>query len=264
MKVVIARHYNGSGTSDISFTGMNQDTISNLYDFPAREYGIQGRWPSPDPAGMSAADPTNPQSWNLYAYILNSPLTYLDPTGLRQCAPNTTNQISGKGGPCSGGISSTMTPGDFPMTIINGTVGGALNYASFGGAIDNGDGSFYLYTYDVTLGSLSPNIGDGTSYTSGGFSWNLGIRAPGQTFHQCIKHNATNYSVGGAFDISFGTTVRVIARLGRSLLETPSRVYIQPSQARLRMQPLLLPRGHLTSYNRQLEPRLHLEEEHRA
>ena len=35
-----------------------QDTVSKLYDFPAREYGIQGRWPSPDPSGLSSASPT--------------------------------------------------------------------------------------------------------------------------------------------------------------------------------------------------------------
>jgi RHS repeat-associated protein len=74
--------YAGSGTTDVSFTGMNQDTSSNLYDFPAREYGIQGRWPSPDPAGMAAVDPSNPQTWNRYAYVTNGPLNAIDPNGL--------------------------------------------------------------------------------------------------------------------------------------------------------------------------------------
>jgi RHS repeat-associated protein len=74
--------YANSGTSDLSFTGMDQQTSSNLYDFPAREYGIQGRWPSPDPAGLFAVDPSNPQSWNRYAYVLNNPLAMTDPTGM--------------------------------------------------------------------------------------------------------------------------------------------------------------------------------------
>jgi RHS repeat-associated protein len=77
--------YAQTGTSDLSFTGMNQDTVSALYDFPAREYGIQGRWPSPDPAGTAAADLTNPQSWNRYAYVLNSPLLFTDPSGMGTC-----------------------------------------------------------------------------------------------------------------------------------------------------------------------------------
>jgi RHS repeat-associated protein len=74
--------YAQTGTSDLSFTGMNQDTVPALYDFPSREYGIQGRWPSPDPAGVSAVSPGDPQTWNRYAYVRNNPLTMTDPTGL--------------------------------------------------------------------------------------------------------------------------------------------------------------------------------------
>jgi RHS repeat-associated protein len=74
--------YANTGTTDLSFTGMNQDTASNVYDFPAREYGIQGRWPSPDPAGISATQIEDPQTWNRYAYVRNSPLNMTDPTGL--------------------------------------------------------------------------------------------------------------------------------------------------------------------------------------
>ncbi len=81
--------YAQSGSADVSFTGMNQDTVANLYDFPARECGgAQGRWPSPDPAGLAAVDPTNPQSWNRYAYVLNSPCSLVDPLGLDSCNLN--------------------------------------------------------------------------------------------------------------------------------------------------------------------------------
>jgi hypothetical protein len=41
-----------------------------------------GRFMSPDPSVLDYADPTNPQSLNLYAYALNNPLTNSDPTGL--------------------------------------------------------------------------------------------------------------------------------------------------------------------------------------
>jgi RHS repeat-associated protein len=74
--------YAQTGTADLSFTGMHQDTVANLYDFPAREYGIQGRWPSPDPAGISAVHPRDPQTLNRYAYVRNSPLHRLDPSGM--------------------------------------------------------------------------------------------------------------------------------------------------------------------------------------
>jgi hypothetical protein len=42
---------------------------------------VMGRFMSPDPY-MGSIDITNPQSLNRYAYVLNNPLTNVDPTGL--------------------------------------------------------------------------------------------------------------------------------------------------------------------------------------
>ncbi len=74
------------GAVDLMFTGQNQDTVTTfggLYDFLYREYNpVQGRWISPDPAGLGAVDPANPQSWNRYAYVNNGPLNHTDPQGL--------------------------------------------------------------------------------------------------------------------------------------------------------------------------------------
>jgi RHS repeat-associated protein len=81
--------YDGSGTTaDLAFTDQNQDTVSggwsgNLYDFMFREYRTaHGRWASPDPAGLGVVNPSNPQSWNRYAYANNGPLDSVDPMGL--------------------------------------------------------------------------------------------------------------------------------------------------------------------------------------
>jgi len=76
-------NYAGTGTTDLNFTGQNQDLTANLYDFLYREmHSIQGRWISPDPAGIDAADPTNPQSWNRYGYAVNDAPALTDPLGL--------------------------------------------------------------------------------------------------------------------------------------------------------------------------------------
>jgi RHS repeat-associated protein len=72
-----------SSAADPNFTGQNSDTVSSLYDFTFRENSMsQGRWISPDPAGLAAVDPTNPQSWNRYAYAANEPCDTIDLLGL--------------------------------------------------------------------------------------------------------------------------------------------------------------------------------------
>jgi uncharacterized protein RhaS with RHS repeats len=49
----------------------------------ARYYGsTMGRFISPDPSGLEYADPSNPQSFNLYSYVQNNPLRNIDPSGL--------------------------------------------------------------------------------------------------------------------------------------------------------------------------------------
>jgi len=76
-------NYNPSGTTDYNFTGQNQDTVTGYDDFLFREYSsVQGRWMSPDPAGLAAVRLASPQSWNRYAYVLNNPLGLVDPLGL--------------------------------------------------------------------------------------------------------------------------------------------------------------------------------------
>jgi RHS repeat-associated protein len=64
-------------------TGKERDQESGLDYFGARYYASSiGRFMSPDPSGLSYADPTNPQSLNLYSYVRNNPLTNTDPTGM--------------------------------------------------------------------------------------------------------------------------------------------------------------------------------------
>lgn len=79
--------YAQAGARDYSFAGQNQDTVqdlnSRLYDFLFRRMSpTQGRWISPDPAGINAVDLANPQSLNRYAYVADRPTSYTDPLGL--------------------------------------------------------------------------------------------------------------------------------------------------------------------------------------
>jgi RHS repeat-associated protein len=63
------------------YTGQARDAESNLDWFHARFYSpIQGRFVGVDP-DSTGANPSDPQTWNGYAYVGNNPLTYTDPTG---------------------------------------------------------------------------------------------------------------------------------------------------------------------------------------
>jgi RHS repeat-associated protein len=62
------------------FTGKERDSESGLDNFGARYMSSQyGRFMTPDSTGYSSL--ANPQAWNLYAYTLNNPLKYKDPSG---------------------------------------------------------------------------------------------------------------------------------------------------------------------------------------
>src|SRR5215475_295722 len=46
------------------------------------DFGLAKVLISPDPAGLGAADPSSPQTWNRYAYVNSNPLRFTDPKGL--------------------------------------------------------------------------------------------------------------------------------------------------------------------------------------
>ncbi len=80
--------YNKLSAMRVNFTDQFQDSqIPDTYDFEARKLSdIEGRWLSPDPAGLAAVGLTNPQTWNRYAYVANNPLSFVD-AGCPRFAP---------------------------------------------------------------------------------------------------------------------------------------------------------------------------------
>jgi RHS repeat-associated protein len=82
-----------SGISTHKFTGDERDSETSLDHTQFRQYTSQlARWMSPDPAGLAAVDPMNPQSWNRYSYVLNDPMDFVDPLGLATCVTTTDAQ----------------------------------------------------------------------------------------------------------------------------------------------------------------------------
>ncbi len=69
-------------SSNLKFTGKNRDGETFLDWFEVRYMsGAQGRFQSVDP-GNAGADPSNPQTLNMYSYVGNNPLSYKDPSGM--------------------------------------------------------------------------------------------------------------------------------------------------------------------------------------
>ncbi len=79
----VARYTAGTTPTSYNFTGQRKDSGSGLLFYNARWYDPQiGRFLSADTIVPSPGDP---QSLNRYAYMLNNPLRYTDPSG--HCVP---------------------------------------------------------------------------------------------------------------------------------------------------------------------------------
>ncbi len=75
-----AQGYMGDCVRD-KFVGYERDAETGLDYAEARYHGsVYGRFTSVDPA-MGSARKSMPQSWNRYSYVLNRPLSLIDPTG---------------------------------------------------------------------------------------------------------------------------------------------------------------------------------------
>lgn len=63
------------------FTGKERDSESGLDNFGKRYFGSSlGRFMTPDPPLMDQHI-ADPQSWNLYSYVRNNPVSFIDPDG---------------------------------------------------------------------------------------------------------------------------------------------------------------------------------------
>ncbi|WP_158943366.1 RHS repeat-associated core domain-containing protein [Granulicella sp. S190] len=156
---------NPSATNNhYKFTGKERDTESGLDYFGARYFGSSmGRFMSPDyddgwgPSPVPSADFTNPQTLNLYSYVLNNPLTNTDSDGhdvnvcsvnleYQQCESISNDQYRVAQQGNNGGLnvptldqvgSNGNGSGRFNSTAItdsNGNTVGSATYVSNGGA----------------------------------------------------------------------------------------------------------------------------------
>lgn len=159
----------GSGCdTSHKFTGKERDSESGLDNLGARYYSVldAGRSMSPDPAN-AGANPANPQSWNLYSYVTNNPLSLVDPSGLSACDPSDeddTNCSSVPADQCGGlqcSIAGALPSGQCGVGCL---IGGVLSWLGSGwsggsGSADDSDSAAFWG---------SSGFGDSRSGSGGG------------------------------------------------------------------------------------------------
>lgn len=161
--------YVGSGGSSMNFTGNFTALGSNMWDFQLREeHSSQGRWISPDPAGLAAVDPANPQSWNRYAYVGANPLSDVDPLGLTCSGErldshgSTRTCDSGTGGGGTGGWAGDSSEEQSVIDAMGWTYAMELP-----GYFENSGTQFSEWRFDTTIATgIDPVTGqsDTTGY----------------------------------------------------------------------------------------------------
>jgi RHS repeat-associated protein len=122
-------------TSVYRFTGQEYDAEFELYNYNARLYDpVLGRFITAD---TIVPDWTNPQSLNRYAYCLNNPLKYVDPSGHEGIL--TAIIVGAIIGAIMGGYRASMNGGDVIAGIFQGAIVGGLS-AALSGALFYGAG----------------------------------------------------------------------------------------------------------------------------
>jgi len=88
----------GSDPNDYKFTGKERDSESGLDNFGARyNASTMGRFMTPDPSTNLVLRAINPQRWNMYAYAINNPTSYVDHDGRDAAAVNFSGMVGGLG-----------------------------------------------------------------------------------------------------------------------------------------------------------------------
>ena len=145
------------------FTGKERDSESGNDYFGARYYGsTMGRFLSPDPLGGHLE---YPQSLNKYAYVMNNPLRYTDPTGmdlwLQGCGKNSST--------CQHNyVGTTDKQGHFHRTHLSGDQRKNATLGRHGISVKYG-GKTYSGVWDTNKGENNAVDVAGTG-ALGGFS----------------------------------------------------------------------------------------------
>ena len=210
----------GADQDNAHFAGLERDAESGTEHAQFRNYtSRQGRWLSPDPY-TGSYDLTNPQSMNRYAYVLNNPMSMLDPSGLvvicdetgcHDCDSDDTACAS-KGGDCvangTEGCITASNPGN--ATTLQPT---ANSPSSGGGGAPHQNivtcAAGFASKHSIAAGLNALGIGN-----SGGVGGFLTNTFGGNTFSGIIN-------LASVFGSSNSTDQQVLTQMGKAYLRGP-------------------------------------------
>lgn len=134
-------------------TAKERDNESNLDYFGARYFsGAQGRSTGPDEPLIDQG-PDDPQSWNLFSYVRNNPLRFIDPTGqgCRQSGSSYTDDANVSGPDCVQFLADTTTEKQKPSVTVNDKPGNVLTALALNTffAVDNAANDYFRFLTDA-------------------------------------------------------------------------------------------------------------------
>jgi RHS repeat-associated protein len=89
-----AAGYSTDTGTTVRFTSQQRDTETGLDYFGARYFSNpQGRFMTPN-SPLTDQDSSDPQTWNLFGYVRNNPLIFIDPTGEDCIYTDTYNSVT--------------------------------------------------------------------------------------------------------------------------------------------------------------------------
>jgi RHS repeat-associated protein len=231
------------------FTGKERDAESGNDYFGARYYASSmGRWLSPDWSAKVMPVPYaklgDPQSLNLYSYVLNNPLTHFDPDGhacdsLWHCAQGFLNAVEVKVSASlgtQGSVQWGVAKAEYHATVVGVEGKTGLGGGNKDATVSTGVGASASASGGPAKASVSVNAeakastADGASAnisasakvalgpTSGSASATMGTDGPKTSVGPgASADNDTDWKVGGSFTAGVGVGGAInFSQLGRA------------------------------------------------
>jgi RHS repeat-associated protein len=174
--------FTGGSSDPYAFTGKERDVESNNDYFGARFYASNmGRFMSPDPGGIAYANPYNPQSLNLYSYVVNNPLSNIDPTGMEclwddgsfdSADDKETGDVQG----CTSQGGTFVNPDLFENALLTNGQNANIQYGSWSGSANSTLASSWLGASSSVIGPTGAELNAVDSYVND-VNYNLGLES---------------------------------------------------------------------------------------